>query len=152
MTELLRWRGGRFLESGLRRAPPLADQIGRAPRGRRQHGAVALGLAAVAGAAGSVYCGAEAIHYQRAAVAERAASQVAIAQLREELGGAQQALSVARERLGEADDTARQKIAAPEQAARSKAHPLAPLTPQPHQAPRAICFAEAPRAAVVGRA
>ena len=58
--------------TGLRRAPPLADQSA-APRGRRQHGTVALGLAAVAGAAGSVYCGVEAIHYQRAAVAERAA-------------------------------------------------------------------------------
>ncbi len=151
MTELLRWRGGRFLESGLRRAPPLADQIGRSPRGRRQHGTVALGLAAVAGAAGSVYCGAEAIHYQRAAVAERAASQVAIAQLRDELGGAQQALSVARERLGEADDNARQKIAASEQAASSNADRLAQLTRKLDQAQRALRLAEAQRATLMAR-
>src|SRR5690348_11090209 len=81
MTDLLRWGGARLLE-----------------RGWRQPGTVALGVAAAAGVAGPVYCGAEAFLYQRAAVAEREAAQSEIARLRDELGGTRQALSAARER------------------------------------------------------
>src|SRR5690349_17814776 len=98
MTDLLRWGGMRFLERGLRRMPPLADQVGWLSQGLRQRGTIALGLAAAAGAAGSAYCGAEAIYYQRAAAAEREAAQTAkaeIGHLRSQLGGAQNALSAA---------------------------------------------------------
>ena len=74
-----------------------------------------------------------------------------IARLRNELGGAQQALSVARERLGEADDNARQKIAASEQAASSNADRLAQLTRKLDQTQRALRLAEAQRATLMAR-
>jgi murein DD-endopeptidase MepM/ murein hydrolase activator NlpD len=151
MTDLLRWGGVRLLDRGRRLVPPLADQVGRLPRGLRQHGAVALGLAAAAGAAGSVYCGAEAIHYQRAAVAERAAAQTEIAQLRDELGGTKQALNAARDRLGDVNDEAQHKIAASEQAVSSNADRVAQLTRKLDQAQRALHLAEAQRATLMAR-
>src|SRR2546423_617682 len=123
MSDLLRWGGVRFLRRGRERVPPLANQSGRLPQSLRQHGTVALGLAAAAGIAGSVYCGAEALYYHRAAVTERAAAQTEnaglkaeIAQLRGELGGTRQALSAAQQRLGNATDDARHKIVASERA------------------------------------
>lgn len=134
MTEFLRWGGVRLLE-----------------RRWRQHGTIALGLAAAAGAAGSVYCGAEAIHYQRAAVAERATAQTAIAQLRDQLGGTRQALSAARERLGDVNDEARHKIAVSEQAVSSNADRVAQLTRKLDQAQRSLRLAEAQRATLMAR-
>ena len=134
MTDLLRWGGARFLERGL-----------------RQPGTVALGLVAAAGAAGSVYCGVEAIHYQRAAVAERAAAQVAIAALRDELGGAKQALSAAQERLGDVNDEARNKIAASEQAVSSNADRIAQLTRKLDQVQHALRLAEVQRTTLMAR-
>lgn len=141
--------------------PPPGDQIGRVPRGLRQHGTIALGLAAVAGAAGSVYCGAEAIRYQRSAVTERAAArsaetanaelQTVLAQLRDELGGARQALNAARERLGEASDEARHKIAASEKAADANADRIAQLTRKLEQTQRALRLAEVQRTTLLAR-
>ena len=75
----------------------------------------------------------------------------AIAQLCDELGGAKQALSPALERLGEADDTARQKIAATEQAVSSNADRMAQLTRKLDQAQRALHLAEAQRATLMAR-
>ncbi len=134
MTDLLRWGGIGFLERGLRR-----------------HGTAALGLVAVAGAAGSAYWGIEAIHYQRTAVAERAAAQVAIAALRDELGGAKQALSAAQERLGDVKDEARDKIAASEQAVTSNADRIAQLTRKLDQVQRALRLAEVQRTTLMAR-
>jgi murein DD-endopeptidase MepM/ murein hydrolase activator NlpD len=105
----------------------------------------------MAGAAGSVYWGTEAVHYQQTAVAERTAAQAAIAQLRDELGGARQALSVAQERLGETKDEARDKIAVSEQAASSNAERIAQLTRKLDQAQGALRLAEAQRATLMAR-
>jgi murein DD-endopeptidase MepM/ murein hydrolase activator NlpD len=151
MTDLLRWGGVRFLERGWQRVPPLADKLGHLPRGLRRQGMIALGLAAAAGAAGSVYCGAEAIYYQRAVVAEREAAQTEIAQLRDELGGAKHALSAARERLGEASDNARHKIAASEQAADANSDRITQLTRKLEQTQRALRLAEVQRTTLMAR-
>jgi murein DD-endopeptidase MepM/ murein hydrolase activator NlpD len=151
MTDLWRWGGMRFPARGLRQTPTAAEQTGWLPRGLRQRSTVALGLAAMAGAAGSAYWGVEAVHYRQAAVAERTAAQTEIAQLRDALGDARQALSAAQERLGETKDEARHKIAASEEAVNSSAERIAQLTRQLDQVQQALRLAEAQRATLLAR-
>ena len=125
--------------------------VGFLERGRWRHGTAALGLVAVAGTAGSVYCGVQAIHYQRAAAAERSTAQIAIAALRDELGGAKQALSAAQERLGDVKDQARGTLAASEQAVISNTDRIAQLTRSLDQVQRALRLAEVQRATLMAR-
>ncbi|HEX2152175.1 MAG TPA: peptidoglycan DD-metalloendopeptidase family protein, partial [Stellaceae bacterium] len=87
----------------------------------------------------------------RSAETANAELQAAMTQLRDELGGARQALSAARERLGEVNDDTRHKIAASEQAASSNADRIAQLTRKLDQAQRALRLAEAQRATMMAR-
>src|SRR4051812_18462754 len=89
MSDLLRWTGGGFVQRGWRLMPPLGGRLGRLPsrlpQGLRRHGIIALGLATAAGMAGSVYYGAEALYYQRAATAAQKAAETENAGLKAEI-------------------------------------------------------------------
>jgi murein DD-endopeptidase MepM/ murein hydrolase activator NlpD len=161
MSDVLRSGRERLLEKGLQRARPLAERIARLPRNLRQHSLAAVGLAAAAGTAGSVYCGVEAIRYHRLAEAEHAAArsaeianaelQQSIAHLRDQLGGATQALSAAQRQLGELNDEARDKIAASQQAASSNADRISQLTRALAQAQKELRLAEVQRTTLMAR-
>lgn len=108
----------------------------------------------MAGVAGSAYYGTEAIHYQQAVIAERAAAETAnaeILRLRDELGGVRQALNGAQERLGEVKDEARHRIAASEQAASTSADQITEMTRRLEQVQHALRLAEAQRATLMAR-
>lgn len=127
----------------------------------RHRGAVALGAAAALGLAGTIYCGAGYVRYERLAAAEQEAArraeganadlQEAVARMRDRLGGADQALNVAQRRIAELSAEARRQLAVSEQSATSKADRIVQLTRTLEQVQRDLHLAEAQRVTLMAR-
>jgi len=123
--------------------------------------AAVLGAAASAGLAASVYFGIGYARYgwlataeQRAAMRAESANadlQDALARLRDQLGTANQALSLAQNRIGALSDEAKTQLAVSDQAATSKADRVVQLTHALEQAQRELHLAEAQRVTLMAR-
>jgi murein DD-endopeptidase MepM/ murein hydrolase activator NlpD len=127
----------------------------------RHRKAAALGGVAAIGLAASVYLGIGYVRYERLAAAEQAAVghaeranadlQDALARLRDQVGVANQALSMAQNRIAALSDETKKQLAVSEQAATSKTDRVAQLTHALEQAQRELHLAEAQRVTLMAR-
>jgi len=123
--------------------------------------AAALGAVAAIGVVASVYFAVGYARYGWLATAEERAAmraesanadlQDALARLRDQLGSANEALSLAQNRIGALSEEAKQQQAVSEQVATSKADRVAQLTHALEQAQRDLHLAEAQRVTLMAR-
>ena len=138
MTDLLQWGSLRFPEGGT-----LLSRAGGGfgfVRGHRR--SAALVAAATIGVAAAGYLGVGYVRYQRLATADQATIarteranvdlQDALARLRDQVGAANQALSVAQSRVAALSEETTRQVAVSEQAATSKIDRIAELTRELH--------------------
>ncbi len=157
MSDILRWGSLRFPEKRWlwSRASTGAGFVLGHPK------AAGLGAAAAIGLAASVYFGVGYARYGQLATAQQAAVrhaetanadlQDALARLRDQLGAANQALSMAQNRVAALSDDAKKQLAVSEQAATSKTDRVTQLTRALEQAQREFHLAEAQRVTLMAR-
>ncbi|MFI4947303.1 MAG: peptidoglycan DD-metalloendopeptidase family protein [Alphaproteobacteria bacterium] len=157
MTDLLRWGSLSFPEKHwLRgRAGSGIEFITGHPK------AAALSATAAIGLAAAVYFGIGYARYGQIATAEEAAAmraesanadlQDALSRLRDELGAANQSLSMAQNRISMLSDEAQKQLAVSEQSASSKTDRVTQLTHALEQAQRELHLAEAQRVTLMAR-
>jgi len=157
VSDLLRWGNLSFPEKQWLRSR--ASSGFEFVSGHRK--AVALGAVVVIGFAASVYFAVGYARYGWLATAEERAAmraesanadlQDALARLRDQLGTANDALSLAQNRIGSLSDEAKKQQAVSDQAATSKADRVVQLTHALEQAQRDLHLAEAQRVTLMAR-
>jgi murein DD-endopeptidase MepM/ murein hydrolase activator NlpD len=157
LTDLLRWGSLSFPEKQWfwGRASSGIEFVAGHPK------AAALGATAAIGLAAAVYFGVGYARYGQIASAEQAAAmraesanadlQDALARLRDQLGAANQSLTMAQNRIATLSDESQQQLAVSEETATSKADRVSQLTRALEQAQRDLHLAEAQRVTLMAR-